>query len=274
MGYFDDLEFIAADEDPHCHAVIDQRFAGMYNLQFVAAGRMWLGVEASPERLLQGPAVFWHDPRFCYRYRPADPGGWHHMWVTFRGPRARRIMQEGFLPLSPGHARLLVEAETFAQSMRMLVRRVRDHRRSPGPRCVALLEQLLAETLEAGEDRPGDPRRRRMEALGRGIAADALGDWDFRAEARRMHLSYSHFRRLFRRCLGQSPHQFLLEARVRKAAALLASTDLQIQQVAHRCGYEAAQFSKLFHKRLGLWPRDYRASIPTRAQPDASSRSD
>jgi AraC-like DNA-binding protein len=274
MPYFDDLEFIAADEDRRCRAVVHQRFEGMYNLQLAAAGRLWLGVDEAPEVLLEGPTVFWHDPRFTYRYRPADGQGWHHLWVSFRGERARRILRDGFLGLSDSHALSLGQGEgdLFLQTMRRLVRGVKDPLARPGPRCAALLETLLAETLEANRRSPRDPRSARLEALGRAIRSEPLEAWDFRSQARRMHLSYSHFRRLFRQMHGQSPHQFLLDGRMRKAAWLLASTPWQIKRIADHCGYEPAQFSKLFRKRMGLWPMQYRRSLPTRSPDDQAQK--
>lgn len=274
MSYFDDLEFIAADEDPRCRAVIDQRFEGMYNLQLAASGKLWLGVDEAPEVLLEGPAVFWHDPAFRYRYRPADGGDWHHLWVSFRGERARRILREGFLELSETHGLSLGQAEAagMLQTMRQLVREVKDPVGRPGPRCAAMLETLLAQTLEAGQRFDRDPRWERMDALGRALRAGPLDAWDFRVQARRMHLSYSHFRRLFRQRHSQSPHQFLLDARMRKAAALLGSTAWQVKRIARHCGYEPAQFSKLFHKRMGLWPMQYRQALPTRGREDQPRR--
>ncbi len=268
MSYFDDLEFIAADEDPCCRAVINQRFEGMYNLQLAAAGKLWLGVDQAPEVLLEGPAVFWHDPRFGYRYRPADGRGWHHLWVTFRGVRAGRILREGFLGLSESHALALGQAEgvSLLQTMRQLVREVKDPKDRPGPRCAALLEMLLAQTLEARGRGPQDPRSARLQALGKALRAEPFDPWDFRFQARRMHLSYSHFRRLFRQMHGQSPHQFLLDARMRRGAWLLASTPWQVKRIARHCGYEPGQFSKLFRKRMGLWPMQYRRAFPTRCR--------
>jgi transcriptional regulator GlxA family with amidase domain len=63
---------------------------------------------------------------------------------------------------------------------------------------------------------------------------------------------------------------------MRRSAALLASTDLQVKQIARRCGYEPAQFSKLFRKRMGLWPTEFRRRLPVgdgpeEAQPIPSS---
>jgi AraC-like DNA-binding protein len=262
MGYFDDLEFVAGDEDPACSAVIDQRFAGMYNLQFVARGCIRFGVDEGADRLLRAPAVFWHDPACRYRYRPAGGGSWHHMWVTFRGERARRLLAEGFGPLAEDHALELPAGEEFEQSMRVLIGAVRDAQPVSHARCVAILEQLLAELTEVARGGGGDDRQEALDALGRAIRSGPFARWDWDEQARRLHLSPSHFRRLFRRRLAASPHQFLLDARMRRSAALLASTDLQVKQIAARCGYEPAQFSKLFRKRMGLWPTEFRRRLP------------
>jgi AraC-like DNA-binding protein len=271
--YFDDLEFLAADEDPACRAVIDQRFTGMHNLQFVAAGCIRFGVDDRPDRLLRAPAVFWHDPAHRYRYRPAEAESWHHMWVTFRGARARRLLAEGFGPLSEDHGLELPAGEGVEQSMRVLIGAVRDAQPLSHARCVAILEQLLVEVIEVAGGGWGDLREAALAALGQAIRSGPFAQWDWDEQARRLHLSPGHFRRLFRRRLGASPHQFLLDARMRRSAALLASTDLQVKQIAGRCGYEPAQFSKLFRKRMGLWPTEFRHRLPVGEGPGQSRAS-
>ena len=51
--------------------------------------------------------------------------------------------------------------------------------------------------------------------------------------------------------------------RMEKAASLLRSTDNSVNMIASEVGYsDALSFSKLFHKRFGLSPTDYRKQKP------------
>jgi len=72
-------------------------------------------------------------------------------------------------------------------------------------------------------------------------------------------LSSFHFLRLFRRALGVTPHQYLLRARLRRAARLLADRDLPITEIAFEVGFgDLSNFVRTFHRAAGLSPRRFR----------------
>jgi AraC-like DNA-binding protein len=71
-----------------------------------------------------------------------------------------------------------------------------------------------------------------------------------------------HLARAFRVETGSSPHQYVLRARVERAAELLAETDLTVTQVAERVGFVSpSHFSRTFSRRMGLSPSSYRRTL-------------
>ena len=76
--------------------------------------------------------------------------------------------------------------------------------------------------------------------------------------AREAGISRFHFVRLFKRKLGVTPHQYLVELRLRRAASLLRTTDLDISSIAVQCGYfHAGRFAVAFRKRYLESPLNY-----------------
>lgn len=76
-------------------------------------------------------------------------------------------------------------------------------------------------------------------------------------------ISSSHFSDLFRQCMGQSPHQYLMARRVEKAKDLLASTDLSIAEVAATLGFaDQSHLTRLMRRFTGLTPRMLRGVEP------------
>jgi AraC-like DNA-binding protein len=74
-------------------------------------------------------------------------------------------------------------------------------------------------------------------------------------------ISSSHFSDLFRQCMGQSPHQYLMARRVEKAKDLLASTDLSIAEVAASLGFaDQSHLTRLMRRFTGLTPRMLRGA--------------
>jgi transcriptional regulator GlxA family with amidase domain len=57
-----------------------------------------------------------------------------------------------------------------------------------------------------------------------------------------------------------TPFEYMLAGRMNRARHLLTSTNLSVQEVAVRAGYEnPLYFSRLFAARIGLTPTAYRA---------------
>jgi AraC-like DNA-binding protein len=72
-------------------------------------------------------------------------------------------------------------------------------------------------------------------------------------------VSPNHLATIFRRYTGQSPIDFLIHLRLNDACRLLRSSDMPIQRIADTVGYDdAAYFSRLFQRHMGLSPRGYR----------------
>lgn len=79
---------------------------------------------------------------------------------------------------------------------------------------------------------------------------------DMAAEA---SLSPSHFARLFKQTIGQSPYQFLMSYRIEQSKKMLDNPRKLIVDIALRCGFsDQAHFSRVFKKIEGLTPKQYR----------------
>jgi AraC family transcriptional regulator len=75
-------------------------------------------------------------------------------------------------------------------------------------------------------------------------------------------MSKFHFAKSFREAMGMPPHQYLVQARMQRAMALLKDELLSLPQIASRVGYlDTRQFSAQFHKLVGLSPARYRRHV-------------
>ncbi len=86
---------------------------------------------------------------------------------------------------------------------------------------------------------------------------------DLAAHAR---MSVRTFTRHFRSETGLSPAQWLLQQRTDHARLLLETTDLSVEQVAHRSGFgTATALRQRLHGRVGVSPSAYRRAFRARA---------
>lgn len=90
------------------------------------------------------------------------------------------------------------------------------------------------------------------------------GDCSVAALSRLCCLSESAFRRRFKEYTGGlTPSAYRMQARVRRAAALLAAEDCSVEDAALACGfYDAAHFSAAFRRVMGVSPGRYRRGLP------------
>lgn len=105
--------------------------------------------------------------------------------------------------------------------------------------------------------RPRD-RRRAIEIA---LWIDEQAPQSIRLEslAREAGLSPYHFLRTFSRVLGVTPHQFLIRARLRRAARLLAEHDCPVTDVAFDSGFtDVSNFVRTFHRAAGTSPARFR----------------
>ncbi|MDQ1913949.1 AraC family transcriptional regulator [Paenibacillus sp. GD4] len=72
-------------------------------------------------------------------------------------------------------------------------------------------------------------------------------------------LSPVQFTRRFRKSFRMTPSDFVRSLRIRKAAGLLLDTDLTLNQIASRCGFENGFYlSRVFAQSMGMSPSKYR----------------
>jgi len=161
---------------------------------------------------------------------------------------------------------------------------------SPG---MASMMRLLHEALSE----PAGHSALKIEYLSRGLAADALArniavtrDWrevgardrltprqarrvtDYIREhlssglslnemAQEAGLGWTLFIQRFKASFGRTPHQYAIEARVRRARELLTAGGMSMAEIATACGFaDQAHFSTRFKTATGMTPLAYRQS--------------
>jgi AraC family transcriptional regulator len=107
--------------------------------------------------------------------------------------------------------------------------------------------------------------RRVIEAI-RLVELDSARPVGLKALAASAGMSRYHFLRVFRRLTGMTPYQYLLSARMRRAAFELGSTRRPVLEIALDRGFgDLSTFNHRFRAAFGATPTQYRASACGRA---------
>ncbi|MHC4884256.1 MAG: helix-turn-helix domain-containing protein [Planctomycetota bacterium] len=93
------------------------------------------------------------------------------------------------------------------------------------------------------------------------VSENASENWTVRKMAGMVNLSTNRFSVLYRKFFGQSPVDDLLSVRMELAKYHLASSNATLETIADTCGFSNVYyFSRLFKKRAGCTPGEYRRS--------------
>ncbi|MDX2202920.1 MAG: AraC family transcriptional regulator [Hyphomicrobiaceae bacterium] len=101
---------------------------------------------------------------------------------------------------------------------------------------------------------------RRISAALRRLEVDYADPIDVEALAETARMTKYHFIRTFRRVVGVTPYQFLLETRLRQVARRLAQSAVPVSEAALEAGFgDLSTFNARFRGRFGMAPTAYRA---------------
>ena len=100
----------------------------------------------------------------------------------------------------------------------------------------------------------------KIEELARKIMTDPQLEWDFKAEAEKLHISLKHFMRIFQAIHKHPPHRFVLRQRIFKAQELLLKNQtMPVKAIAYECGFNNEfYFSRIFKKYMLYAPETFR----------------
>ncbi len=190
------------------------------------------------------------DECLAFTFSPETAAGCGTSWRAGALPPLPAVMVAGALAEAAAAGRTGVGLEEAALGLAAQVLRVRGG--------------------VTAEHRAPDPRdRRRAVAAALWLDAHAAGSVDPGMLASAAGLSRYHFLRVFTRVLGVTPHQYLLRARVRRAAKLLIEDDLPVTEIAFATGFgDLSHFIHRFRRAAGVSPRLFRA----RARADRNFR--
>ncbi len=182
------------------------------------------------------------------RYNPQNQ--WFTRWIVWNGPAAHQTWQAGYA--DPSHPIVHNAAERVADTYHRLAPILAREDLAAAMERQGVVLHLLAELVEQRESyrlpsRSREICREAMEFIRRHCAEPVSMD----KLARRLGLSSTHFRRLFKEQVGRSPQAFLGDMRTARAREMLAQGHT-IKETAAELGFsDVGYFMRLFKQKTG-----------------------
>ena len=236
-----------------------------YHLHVILSGKgeLRMGGRTTPLHFGQ---MFVTKPEEDIWYQADQQDPWSYCWMAYGGHNAQRHTESaGFVPgvnwLPCG-----IEQDRFYD----LVKRVLDQpnlNRASDLLRLGLLVEFLALAIESNYHSEKVPRKESEYSadvyveyaatyIRENFASTKISD-----VAAYIGIHRSYLTNIFKEKMGISPQEYLMQCRMKQASALLLETDLAVQEVGLRVGYDnALTFSKIFKAYYNASPKHYRQS--------------
>lgn len=228
-----------------------------YQLLYVASGTATFRIGDVWHRVEEGGAVLYRpDEPQEYLYHLADNPDIY--WVHFTGTAAAETVTRCGL-----HGGAVVSAgveSRYRELFEAIIRELQLKRPLGDELTAVLVQELMVRMARRDRESHTDrPRSAMIEKAVREMERRFAEPLTVAALAEQFHVEVCWFSRLFRRQMGASPQQYLMNIRMMKARELLSTTDCPIGEAARLSGYDnPLYFSRLFSRLYGCPPREYR----------------
>lgn len=230
-----------------------------FQINYITEGEGILENQFGTFNLKKG-AVFITFPEIWHRYKPLIKTGWTENYIGFDGSMARKLIS--FPLFSPEHPVFYPGIkEEFLDSYLKIFDLV--EKEQPGFQHIAsgMIIKLLGYIISFEKQKGFSGKRiaNVIEAIRFEIRQELEKELDLKAMAINHNVSYSYFRKMFKKYTGVSPGQYHLQLRIIRAKELLVSTDKSVKEISYELGFQSIfYFSNMFKKKVGITPSNFR----------------
>ena len=241
-----------------------------YHLHVILSGKgeLRMGGRTTPLHFGQ---MFVTKPEEDIWYQADQQDPWSYCWMSYGGNNAQRYTESAGFVSGVNWLPCSLEQDRFYD----LVKRVLDQpnlNRASDLLRLGLLVEYLALAIESNYRSEKLPRRESEYStdvyveyaatyIRENFASAKISD-----VAAYIGIHRSYLTNIFKEKMGISPQEYLMQCRMKQARALLLETDLAVQEVGLRVGYDnALTFSKIFKAYYNASPKHYRQSKQAQA---------
>lgn len=237
----------------------DGRVLNEFQVNFISEGAGILENSHGIFQLKQG-SIFITFPGIWHRYKPTTRTGWTENYIGFDGKLARELIgTPWFLPSEPVFNFSIKEEilDTYIKIFDLVQKEQPGYQQVVSGMVLKLLGYIIS--FEKQKEFSGKAISQVIEASRFAMKQNMGSEMYFGDLAKKYNVSYSFFRKMFRKYTGMSPGQYHLQLRLTRAKELLVSTDKSIKEISYELGFQSIfHFSSLFKKKEGVTPSYFR----------------
>ena len=229
-----------------------------YYLMYLYQGELDMDINGRQHTVLAGSVVI-YPPGAEYRYTKRSLDELIYYWAHFTGYGTQTMLNSCILEMQTIHFAGSNSdiADSFRQLFHNFICRDNFFEVAAAAQLTTICVQLRREISGNAPVHLSNMMEKIQKSLvyiyrhySSPIAVSKLADIE--------HISVSRYCTVFKKCMGLSPQNFIIDLRLKMAIELMLGTDLSLKQIARTVGYDdQLYFSRLFKFRKGVSPKFY-----------------
>ena len=229
-------------------------------LIYTVAGKGYAKYRGKEYKLKKGQAILFD----CYDYQEYRSDGtelWKIKWLHFNGSSSGDYFNLIYNNMGP--VVNMYEGTLIPECLDEILKIMEEGDLKLEIKVSGLIVRMLTEILLSASARPnGDEsslRDDRIRAALEYIDLNYTKGTTLKEMAAAACVSVYHFTRLFKNATGYSPYEYLVKYRINKAKGLLKTTEVTVDEIAGKVGFESASnFTRTFRELEDMTPVRYR----------------
>lgn len=232
-----------------------------YQLLYITKGKGTFASDGTPERNIGKGNLIVLFPGQWHTYSPDVQTGWNEYYIGFEGSFIDQFVRNGFLSKEDQVLDIGLNEELVTLFSQALDVAEADKSASQQYLSGILLHIIgMIFSISKNKEFEKDNVAEKMEQAKIIMNENVCKEIDPEELAEKLNISYSWFRKTFKKYTGYSPAKYFQELKLRKAKQILINTSYQVKEICFMIGYTYTEhFSNLFKKNTGLTPLEYRS---------------
>lgn len=240
---------------------ITRREVGRYVFQYTLSGRGTLEINQKSHSLTAGKAFLVELPSQHRYFFPDDSEHWEFIYITLYGLEIQKAFQ--LIHKEKGQVVSFPPESELVQLLLLIYQKATERQITDAFQASAAAYSFMMELYRFARHL-GTPARQWPEQIAKAaLYAQKHFDKPIGLDdlVTASGLSKYHFTRLFHQTTAMTPVNYITKIRLDQAMEWLRSSDKPIYEIAKLVGYSNGNyFTKVFHKRIGLTPGQFRDS--------------
>lgn len=239
------------------------RVLNEYQLVYITKGSGYFASNTVKTQKIQAGTMILLFPGEWHSYYPDKETGWNEYWVGFKGVHIDRRIEKRFFTKEAPIFQIGVSA-TIVNLYEDILKFASEEKAGYQQLISSITLHILGVIYYKDKnnsftntyvvEKINEARIIMKENVETTISPEEI--------AKKLGLSYSWFRRMFKDYTGISPAQYQMQQRILRAKELLTDSSLNISDIAFTLKFEnVGQFSTFFKKKEGISPTEYRKMI-------------